>query len=66
MARPIEPTNEENADVLERIADLLESQDANVFRVRAYRMAAQSVRDSQTPVAKLAAEGVEVLQRLPG
>jgi DNA polymerase/3'-5' exonuclease PolX len=66
MVRRIEPTNEEIAEVLERTADLLESQDANAFRVRAYRMAAQSVRDSQRSVAKLAAAGVQDLQQLPG
>jgi len=66
MAQRIGPTNQEIAAVLERIAALLESQDANPFRVRAYRMAAQSVRDSQRPVAELAVERVEALQQLPG
>ena len=66
MAQRIEPTNEEIADVLERIAALLESQDANPFRVRAYRMATQSVRDSQRSVAELSTKRVEALQQLPG
>ncbi|MBT8477673.1 MAG: hypothetical protein KJO06_02060, partial [Gemmatimonadetes bacterium] len=30
-------TNEDIADVLERVGDLLEVQDSNPFRVRAYR-----------------------------
>jgi DNA polymerase (family 10) len=37
-------TNEAIASVLERIADLLEAQDANPFRVRAYRDGAQSTQ----------------------
>jgi hypothetical protein len=46
-----EPTNAHIAGVLERIADLLEAQDANPFRVRAYREGAQTVRHHDHPVA---------------
>jgi DNA polymerase (family 10) len=40
-----QPTNAHIADMLERIADLLDTQDANPFRVRAYREGAQTIRD---------------------
>lgn len=46
-----EPTNAQIADVLERIADLLEAQDANPFRVRAYREGAQTVHHLDQRVA---------------
>jgi hypothetical protein len=59
--------NEDVADVLERVADLLEAQDENPFRVRAYRSAAQTVRRVERPIGELLArEGVEGLDRLPG
>lgn len=58
-----------NADVaarLEEIAGLLEGQGANPFRSRAYRRAAESVRDLDRPVAEiLREEGVEGLDALP-
>lgn len=38
------PDNDEVADLLERVADLLEAQDANPFRIRSYRAAAQHLR----------------------
>jgi hypothetical protein len=63
----VEPTNDQIADVLERIAELLETQRANPFRVRAYRDGAVSVRQSPDSVARLARrEGIEALDRLPG
>jgi DNA polymerase/3'-5' exonuclease PolX len=37
-------TNVEIADALERIADLLETQDADGFRVRAYQRGGERVR----------------------
>lgn len=61
-----EPTNERIADVLDQIADLLEAQDANPFRVRAYRNGAQTVREAGDPVAERAQEGSEALRSLPG
>jgi hypothetical protein len=61
-----QPTNKQIANVLEQIADLLEAQDANLFRVRAYRNGAQTVREAQEPVAGLAQEGRQALQSLPG
>jgi DNA polymerase (family 10) len=59
-------TNAEVADVLERIADLLEMQDANPHRVRAYRNGARSVRDAGRLLVDLVAQGDgEALQELP-
>lgn len=57
--------NVEIADVLEDIADLLELQDANPFRIRAYRNAARTVEAHTTPLRKLVADG-EDLRKLPG
>jgi DNA polymerase (family 10) len=50
-----QPTNQEIADVLNRIADLLEAQDANPHRVRAYRSGAEIVNSGDG----------EALQALP-
>jgi len=61
------PENPKIADVLDTIADLLEAQDANPHRVRAYRTGAQSVRDADGQVADLVHEGKqERLMELPG
>jgi len=60
------PENQEIADVLGRVADLLRAQDANQFRVRAYRRAARSVETCEQPVANLAQhEDDERLEMLP-
>lgn len=62
-----ERTNQEVAEILERVADLLEAQDANPFRVRAYRGAVTTLREMQRPVREiLEQEGAEGLQELPG
>jgi DNA polymerase (family 10) len=50
---------------LDEIADLLELQDANPFRVRAYRGAARTVRDLERPVRAMVEAG-EDLRELPG
>jgi DNA polymerase (family 10) len=53
--------------VLGRVADLLEAQDENPFRVRAWRAGARAVRESAREVAEILAEGGrEGLQQLPG
>jgi DNA uptake protein ComE-like DNA-binding protein len=60
------PTNEDIADVLNRIADLLEAQDANRFRVNAYRRAAQVISDLNQAAAAMAVSGDgEKLEDLP-
>ena len=56
--------NSEIADLFERLADLLELEDANPFRVRAYRNAARTLRGYPEPMATLLAEGAD-LSELP-
>ena len=61
------PGNEEIAQVLERIAGLLEAQGANVHRVRAYRDGAQRVREAGESLAGLVRRGEErALLEIPG
>ena len=65
--RRLRPENEEIADLLERIADLLEAQGANAYRVRAYRGAAHTARESAEPLTAIdQAGGRDALERLPG
>lgn len=45
------PTNDDIAEALERIADLLEAQDANPFRAGAYRRAARRIAGQDREVA---------------
>jgi len=60
-------SNEEIADRLDHVADLLELEEENVFRVRSYRNAAQTVRDLDRPVIELMQQdGERVLRTLPG
>lgn len=49
--------NREIAAALDEIADLLEFQDANPFRVRAYRNAARRVTDHSRSLAAIVSEG---------
>ncbi|HZW03765.1 MAG TPA: helix-hairpin-helix domain-containing protein [Anaerolineaceae bacterium] len=61
------PANEEIADQLDRIADLLEIKEANPFRIRAYRDGANTIRQAKQPVAELVEQGKEdAVQALPG
>jgi len=55
MINPAALTNEDIADVLGRIADLLEAQDADRYRVRAYRRAAKMIFDLPRSAAGMAA-----------
>ena len=55
-------SNLEIAEALERIAELLEVQDAGLHRVRAYRRAAASFRALPRAAAEVDAEGLEALQ----
>jgi DNA polymerase (family 10) len=52
--------NREVADVLDRVADLLEAQRASTFRVRAYRRGAETCRALDRPLAE-----IEKLEDLP-
>ena len=57
--------NSEIADAFEKLADLLEIENANPFRVRAYRNAALTVRGHTQSMAQLVAQGAD-LDELPG
>lgn len=57
--------NAEVAAVFEEMADLLEIEGANPFRVRAYRFAARTLRDLPAEVGEMVAKG-EDLTSLPG
>ncbi len=59
-------TNAEIAAVFEQIADLLEFQGENPFRVRAYRNAARSIHDLAEPAAGLIDSGEHALTDIPG
>lgn len=59
-------SREQIADRLDEAAELLEAQGANRFRVRAYRLGADTVRNLDVnPTKILAGEGLEGLVRLP-
>ncbi len=57
--------NEAIADAFEEIADLLEIEEANPFRVRAYRNAARTIRGLGTELVEMVARD-EDLTALPG
>ena len=58
--------NENIAEELERIADLLEAQDANPHRVRAYRRGANRARNEKQSLAEMVHRGDgETLKTLP-
>ena len=60
-------TNEEVAGVLDEIATLLEFEEANTFRVRAFRNGAGQIRKLSRPVEKLISEeGVGSLEKISG
>ena len=64
-SRPL--TNQEIAASLDELADLLEAQGANQFRVRAYRLAAGKLRDWPRSVQEILADaGPAGLLELPG
>ena len=55
------------ADRLDEVAGLLQDQNANQFRVRAYRHAAETIRLQNEPVdVTIKRKGLEGLQALPG
>src|SRR5947207_980708 len=51
--------NPDIARLFDEVADLLEIQDANPFRVRAYRNAARTIRDFPEPIADLVRAGTK-------
>ena len=59
--------NSSVASRLDEVAQILEEQRANVFRVSAYRRAAAMLRGLKRPIDQIVkTEGVEGLQKLPG
>ena len=58
--------NAEIARLFEELADLLEVQGSNPFRLRAYRNAARTVKGLNEPIADLANEGPKALTELQG
>jgi len=59
--------NQQIAGCLDEVAELLEAQGANLFRVRAYRSAAQTLRNLERQAHEiLREEGVQGLTCLPG
>lgn len=61
------PTNEKVADLLSQIADLLDQQDDNPYRVQAFRHGAKSVQMTSTPLTKIVKqEGGEGLKQIEG
>ncbi len=65
-SRPPTVTNEQIADILEQVADRLEAQHANIYRIDAYRAGAAVVRRHETNIQDLAlTEGREGLDALP-
>lgn len=60
------PSNADIAQILDEVAELLEAQGANPFRVRAWRMGAGAVRAHPEPVTRILARGGEAaLDALP-
>jgi len=58
--------NPDIARLFDEVADLLEIQDANPFRVRAYRNAARTIRDFPESLADLVRAGTKNLTEIPG
>ena len=58
--------NRDVATVFDEIADLLEFQNANPFRVRAYRNAARRIKDLSEPLTAVAADPTRDLTDLEG
>ena len=58
--------NPDIARLFDEVADLLEIQDANPFRVRAYRNAARTIRDYPEPLTDLVRAGTKDLTDIAG
>jgi DNA polymerase (family X) len=59
-------TNPEIADAFDSVADILEFQGANPFRVRAYRNAARTLRDLPESIAGIVADSTRKLTDIEG
>ncbi len=60
-------TNDDIAHLFEQIADHLEQQDDNPYRIQAFRNGAKSVRTSETPLTEIIQkEGAEALLEIEG
>ena len=59
-------TNAQIADSFDQIADILEFQGANPFRVRAYRNSARTIRDYSESLAAIVEERPEALTEIDG
>jgi predicted flap endonuclease-1-like 5' DNA nuclease len=67
MVEAVQITNEEIAEILDEVADLLAAQEADSFRIMAYRRAAATLRglpDRVTDILEVG--GLEALTALPG
>jgi DNA polymerase/3'-5' exonuclease PolX len=64
LSVPPQVTNRQIAEVLSGIADLLEIQNGNPYRIQAYRNAARGVLDLPEPAAAILARGEALL--IPG
>jgi DNA polymerase (family X) len=58
--------NPDIARLFDEVADLLEIQDANPFRVRAYRNASRTIRDFPEPIGDLVRAGTKDLTDIAG
>ncbi|MAG93025.1 MAG: DNA polymerase III subunit beta [Planctomycetaceae bacterium] len=58
--------NKDVAPFFSRLADLLEIQGSNAFRIRAYRNAARTIENLTESVADIVADDPKNLQQLPG
>ena len=59
-------TNQEIAGFFHRLANLMELREDDPFRIRSYRMAAETIEDWPKPLAEIAADGATALRELPG
>jgi DNA polymerase (family 10) len=58
--------NDHIADLFERLADLLEFQGANAFRIRAYRNSSRAIRNQSVSIAQLAIDDPQQLTGIDG
>ena len=58
--------NQQIADIFRRIAELMELKDENPFKIRSYRLAADTLEDYHESVAELAGKGLKELLTIPG